>query len=114
MMQEVARGQPNGLAAFDNGADDVGGQEGITDCLAHAVRWDGVFGGNLLIGFACFDSVEPGAGVSDIAQECAVDGFRGVAQNELGLDAAEPVLHMAKGAIGWSAYGIFDPSRAEP
>ena len=24
------------------------------------------------------------------------------------------VLHMAKGAIGWSAYGIFDPSRAEP
>ena len=24
MMQEVARGQPNGLAAFDNGADDVG------------------------------------------------------------------------------------------
>ena len=37
-MQEVARGQPNGLAAFENGADDVGGQEGITDCLAHAVR----------------------------------------------------------------------------
>ena len=63
MMQEVARGQPNGLAAFDNGADDVGSQEGITDCLAHAVRWDGVFGGNLLIGFACFDSVEPGEGV---------------------------------------------------
>ena len=59
MMQEVARGQPNGLAAFDNGADDVGSQEGITDCLAHAVRWDGVFGGNLLIGFACFDSFEP-------------------------------------------------------
>ena len=88
MMQEVARGQPNGLAAFDNGADDVGSQEGITDCLAHAVRWDGVFGGNLLIGFACFDSVEPGEGVGDIAQECAVDGFRGVAQNELGLDAA--------------------------
>ena len=29
-----------------------------------------------------------GEGVSDIAQECAVDGFRGVAQNELGLDAA--------------------------
>ena len=24
MMQEVARGQPNGLATFDNGADDVG------------------------------------------------------------------------------------------
>ena len=47
-MQEVARGQPNGLAAFDNGADDVGCQEGIADCLAHAVRWDGVFGGNLL------------------------------------------------------------------
>ena len=44
--------------------------------------------GNLLIGFACFDSVEPGEGVGDIAQECAVDGFRGVAQNELGLDAA--------------------------
>ena len=84
MMQEVARGQPNGLAAFDNGADDVGGQEGIADCLAHAVRWDGIFGGNLLIGFACFDSVEPGEGVGDIAQECAVDGFRGVAQNELG------------------------------
>ena len=42
MMQEVARGQPNGLAAFDNGADDVGSQEGIADCLAHAVRWDGV------------------------------------------------------------------------
>ena len=88
MMQEVARGQPNGLAAFDNGADDVGSQEGIADCLAHAVRWDGVFGCNLLIGFACFDSVEPGEGVGDIAQECAVDGFRGVAQNELGLDAA--------------------------
>ena len=88
MMQEVARGQPNGLAAFDNGADDVGCQEGIADCLAHAVRWDGVFGCNLLIGFACFDSVEPGEGVGDIAQECAVDGFRGVAQNELGLDAA--------------------------
>ena len=85
-MQEVARGQPNGLVAFDNGADNVGGQEGIADCLAHAVRWDGVFGGNLLIGFACFDSVEPGEGVGDIAQECAVDGFRGVAQNELGLD----------------------------
>ena len=74
MMQEVARGQPNGLAAFDNGADDVGGQEGIADCLAHAVRWDGVFGCNLVIGFACFDSVEPGEGVGDIAQECAVDG----------------------------------------
>ena len=87
-MQEVARGQPNGLTAFDNGTDDVGSQECITDCLAHAVRWDGVFGGNLLIGFACFDSVEPGEGVGDIAQECAVDGFRGVAQNELGLDAA--------------------------
>ena len=26
-MQEVARGQPNGLAAFDNGADDVGSQD---------------------------------------------------------------------------------------
>ena len=65
-MQEVARGQPNGLAAFDNGADDVGSQEGITDCLAHAVRWDGVFGGNLLIGFACFDSFEPGEGVGDV------------------------------------------------
>ena len=79
MMEEVARCQPNGLTAFDNGTDDVGSQECITDCLAHAVRWDGVFGGNLLIGFACFDSVEPGEGVGDIAQECAVDGFRGVA-----------------------------------
>ena len=27
---------------------------------------------------------------------------------------AEPVLHVAKGAIGWSPYGVFDPSRAEP
>ena len=26
----------------------------------------------------------------------------------------EPVLHVAKGAIGWSPYGVFDPSRAEP
>ena len=25
MMQEVARGQPNGLAAFENGTDDVSG-----------------------------------------------------------------------------------------
>ena len=83
MMQEVARGQPNGLAAFDNGADNVGGQEGIADCLAHAVRWDGVFGGNLLIGFACFDSVEPGEGVGDIAQECAVDGFVGLPRTSL-------------------------------
>ena len=33
MMQEVARGQPNGLTAFDNGADNVGGQEGITIAL---------------------------------------------------------------------------------
>ena len=24
------------------------------------------------------------------------------------------LFFMAKGAIGWSAYGIFDPSRAEP
>ena len=95
-MQEVARGQPNGLAAFENGTDDVGGQEGITDCLAHAVRWDGVFDGNLLIGFACFDSVEPGEGVGDIAQECAVDGFRGVAQNELGLDAVLPPLSVGE------------------
>ena len=31
----------------------------IADCLAHAVRWDGVFGCNLLIGFVCFDPVEP-------------------------------------------------------
>ena len=60
----------------------------IADCLAHAVRWEGVFGCNLLIGFVCFDPVEPGEGVGDIAQERAVDGFRGVAQNELGLDAA--------------------------
>ena len=52
MMEEVARGQPNGLAAVDNGADDVGGHEGIADGLAHAGLWDGVFGGNLLIGFA--------------------------------------------------------------
>ena len=35
MMEEVARCQPNGLAAFHNGTDDVGCQEGITDCLAH-------------------------------------------------------------------------------
>ena len=66
----------------------VQGDVRISDCLAHAVRWDGVFGCNLLMGFACFDPVEPREGVSDIAQECAVDGFRGVAQNELGLDAA--------------------------
>ena len=66
----------------------VQGAVRISDCLAHAVRWDDVFGCNLLIGFACFDPVEPGEGVSDIEQECAVDGFRGVAQNELGLDAA--------------------------
>ena len=112
MMQEVARGQPNGLTTFDNGADDVGSQEGIADCLAHAVRWDGVFGCNLLIGFACFDSVEPGEGVSDIAQECAVDGFRGVAQNELGLDAAstqaercEDAECILANAVGvWSKY----------
>ena len=52
MMEEVARGQPNGLAAVDNGADDVGGHEGIADGLAHAGLWDGIFGGNLLIGFA--------------------------------------------------------------
>ena len=38
--------------AVDNGADDVGGHEGIADGLAHAGLWDGVFGGNLLIGFA--------------------------------------------------------------
>ncbi len=82
MMQEVARGQPNGLTAFDNGTDDVGSQECIADGLAHAGLWDGVFDGNLLIGFARFDSVEPGEGIGDIAQECAVDGFRGVAQNE--------------------------------
>ena len=52
----------------------------IADCLAHAVRWEGVFGCNLLIGFVCFDPVEPGEGVGDIAQERAVDGFRGVAR----------------------------------
>ena len=39
MMEEVARGQPNGLAAVDNGADDVGGHEGIADGLAHAGLW---------------------------------------------------------------------------
>ena len=61
---------------------------GIADCLAHAGRWDGVFQGNLLIGFACLDSVEPGEGVGDVAQEGAVNRFWGVAQNELGLDAA--------------------------
>ena len=31
-----------------------------------------------------------------------------------GRNLAEPVLHVAKGAIGWSPYGVFDPSRAEP
>ena len=31
-----------------------------------------------------------------------------------GRNPAEPVLHVAKGAIGWSPYGVFDPSRAEP
>ena len=87
-MKEVARGQPNGLTAVHNGADDVGGHEGIADGLAHAGLWDGVFDGNLLIGFARFDSVKPGEGIGDIAQEGAVNGFRGVAQNELGLDAA--------------------------
>ncbi len=51
-MEEVARCQPNGLATVHNGADDVGGHEGIADGLAHAGLWDGVFGGNLLIGFA--------------------------------------------------------------
>ncbi len=30
-----------------------------------------------------------------------------------GSNPAEPVLHVAKGAIGWSPYGVFDPSRAE-
>ena len=102
-MQEVARGQPNGLATFDNGADDVGSQEGIADCLAHAVRWDGVFGCNLLIGFACFDSVEPGEGVSDVAQECAVDGFRGVAQNELGRRANVPAARASSSDVMSSA-----------
>ena len=38
MMQEVARGQPNRLVAVDNGVDDVGCQEGITDCPAQAGR----------------------------------------------------------------------------
>ena len=28
-----------------------------------------------------------------------------------GSNPAEPVLHVAKGAIGWSPYGVFDPSR---
>ena len=51
---------------------------GIADCLAHAGRWDGVFQGNLLIGFACLDSVEPGEGVGDVAQEGAVNRFWGV------------------------------------
>ena len=59
MMEEVARCQPNGLATVHNGADDVGGHEGISDGLAHAGLWDGVFDGNLLIGFARFDSVKP-------------------------------------------------------
>ena len=45
MMEEVARCQPNGLAAVHNGADDVGGHEGIADGLAHAGLWDGVFDG---------------------------------------------------------------------
>ena len=31
-----------------------------------------------------------------------------------GRNPAEPVLHMAKGAIGWSPYGVFVPSCAEP
>ena len=41
MMQEVARGQPNGLAAFDNGADDVGCQEGIAGlpCARGPLGW---------------------------------------------------------------------------
>ena len=76
----------------------VQGAVRISDCLAHAVRWDDVFGCNLLIGFACFDPVEPGEGVSDIAQECAVDGFRGVAQNELGLDAASAQVERCEDA----------------
>ena len=38
----------------------------IADCLAHAVRWEGVFGCNLLIGFVCFDPVEPGEGVGEV------------------------------------------------
>ncbi len=67
MMEEVARCQPNGLAAVHKGADDVGGHEGIADGLAHAGLWDGVFDGNLLIGFARFDSVKPGEGIGDIA-----------------------------------------------
>ena len=29
MMEELARGQPNGLAVVDNGADDVGRQKGV-------------------------------------------------------------------------------------
>ncbi len=34
MMEEVARCQPNGLAAFHNGTDDVGCQEGVLPPLS--------------------------------------------------------------------------------
>ena len=93
------------------------------DCLAHAGLWDGVFDGNLLIGFARFDSVKPGEGIGDIAQEGAVNGFRGVAQNELGLDAAstqaerrvdaECVLANAIGPIDRQAANALRSSRMD-
>ncbi len=51
---------------------------------------DAVFHRDFLIGLACFDPVEPGEGVGDVAEECTVDGFQWSAQNELGLDAAFP------------------------
>ena len=38
----------------------------------------------------------------------------GLGGMQRGKNPAEPVLHVAKGAIGWSPYGVFDPSRAEP
>ena len=40
-MQEVARGQPNGLAAFDNGADDVGepGRHNGLPCARGPLGW---------------------------------------------------------------------------
>ena len=56
---------------------------GIADCLAHAGRWDGVFKGNLLIGFACLDSVEPGEGVGDVAQEMRSTDFGGLPRTSL-------------------------------
>ena len=38
----------------------------------------------------------------------------GLGGMQRGRNPAEPVLHMAKGAIGWSPYGVFVPSCAEP